>query len=160
MISSTHLHAMVIHFPIALLLIGFFSDLVGIISKKTFFNKIAFYLLILGIFGTVISYLSGDSAGEGMENGTLGKAIEIHADAAFLTVWLAIITAILYTAVDVLRFTNKWLKPIRFLVFAILIGSVSRTAYLGGRLVYNHGAGVELALPNFNENESNSNNPE
>ena len=157
MISSTHLHAMVIHFPIALLLIGFFSDLIGIIFKKIFFKHTAFYLLILGTFGTIISYFSGDFAGEGMESGTLGKAIEMHADAALLTVWLAITTAILYTVVDVFRFTDKWLKLIRFLVFAILIGCVSRTAYLGGQLVYSHGAGVELALPNFNENESNSN---
>lgn len=99
MISSTHLHAMVIHFPIALLLIGFFSDLIGIIFKKIFFNHTAFYLLILGTFGTIISYFSGDFAGEGMESGTLGKAIEMHADAALLTVWLAITTAILYTVV-------------------------------------------------------------
>ena len=75
MIAATHLHAMLIHFPIALLIIGFLSELMGLVSKKIFFNQVAYYLLILGTFGTIAAYLSGDAAGEGMEEGTLGKAI-------------------------------------------------------------------------------------
>lgn len=151
MISATHLHAMVIHFPIALLLIGFLSEVIGIIFKKGFFNKTAFYLLILGTFGTIASYLSGDAAGEGMEGGTLGKAIELHENAAIITLWLAIITAIVYSAVNWFKYSNKWIKIASVLLFAAVIVGVSRTAYLGGQLVYNHGAGVELALPNFDE---------
>ena len=157
MISATHLHAMVIHFPIALLLIGFINEIIGIVFKKTFFNKTAFYLLILGTFGTIASYLSGDAAGEGMDGGTLGKAIELHENAAIITLWLAIITSIVYCAVNWFKYSNKWIKVSSVLLFAALIGGVSRTAYLGGQLVYNHGAGVELALPNFNENESGLN---
>lgn len=157
MISATHLHAMVIHFPIALLLIGFLNEIIGIAFKNTFFNKTAFYLLILGAFGTIASYLSGDAAGEGMEGGTLGKAIELHENAAIITLLLAITTSIVYSAVNWFNYSNKWIKVASVLLFAALIGGVSRTAYLGGQLVYNHGAGVELALPNFNENESGLN---
>lgn len=146
MISSTHLHAMVIHFPIALLLTGFISELIGIIFKKTFFNKTAFYLLILGTLGTVVSYLSGDAAGDGMEGGTLGQAIELHKNAAVITLWLAIITSIVYGATAWFKYSNKWIKIISVLLFAFVIGAVTRTAYLGGQLVYKHGAGVELGL--------------
>ena len=151
MISATHLHAMVIHFPIALLLIGFLSELIGIIFKKSFFNQNAFYLLILGTFGTIASYLSGDAAGEGMEGGTLGKAIELHENAAVITLWLSIITSILYIGINYFKYSNKWIKMAIVVLFAAVIGGVSRTAYLGGQLVYKHGAGVELALPDFNE---------
>ena len=151
MISATHLHAMVIHFPIALLLIGFLSEVTGFVLKKTFFNKTAFYLLILGTFGTIASYLSGSSAGEGMEGGTLGKAMELHENAAVITLWIAIITSILYIVANWLKFSNKWIKVACVVLFASVIGGVSRTAYLGGQLVYQHGAGVELALPDFNE---------
>ena len=157
MISATHLHAMVIHFPIALLLIGFLSELIGIILKKSFLNQTAFYLLILGTFGTIASYLSGDAAGEGMEGGTLGKAIELHENAAVITLWLAIITALAYVAVKWFKYSNKWIKIGSVLLYAAVIGDVARTAYLGGQLVYKHGAGVELALPDFNENESGLN---
>ena len=92
-----------------------------------------------------------------MEGGTLGKAIELHENAATITLWLAIITSIVYCVVNWFKYSNKWIKVASVLLFAALIGGVSRTAYLGGQLVYNHGAGVELALPNFNENESGLN---
>lgn len=146
MISSTHLHAMVIHFPIALLMIGFLSELLGHLIKKPFFNQAAFYLLILGTFGTIIAYLSGDAAGEGMEEGTLGKAIGMHQEAAIITLWLAILTSLVYVAMLFFKFQNKWFKLISVVLFASVIGTVMRTAYLGGQLVYKHGAGVELGL--------------
>lgn len=145
MISSTHLHAMLIHFPIALLLIGFLNEIIGIVFKKIFFNKTAFYLLILGTFGTVLSYLSGDAAGDGMEGGSLGKAIELHENSAFVTLWLAIITSLVYSLAW-FKYSNKWIKIISIILFALVIISVSRTAYLGGQLVYKHGAGIEFGL--------------
>lgn len=152
MISSTHLHAMVIHFPIALLMIGFLSELLGHLIKKPFFNQVAFYLLILGTFGTIIAYLTGDAAGEGMEEGTLGKAIDMHENAAIITMWLAIGASLLYTAILFFKLQNKWFKLISVVLFAAIIGAVTRTAYLGGQLVYKHGAGVELGLPDLNSN--------
>lgn len=152
MISSTHLHAMVIHFPIVLLMIGFLSELLGHLIKKPFFKQAAFYLLILGTFGTIVAYLSGDAAGEGMEEGTLGKAIGMHEEAAIITMWLAIGTSLLYAAIVFFKLQNKWFKLISVALFAVVIGAVSRTAYLGGQLVYKHGAGVELELRNLNSN--------
>jgi len=78
---------MLIHFPIALLIIGFISEVTGMVFKKTFCSQFAFYLLILGTFGTIAAYLSGDAAGEGMEEGALGKAIGMHQEAAIITLW-------------------------------------------------------------------------
>lgn len=153
MISATHLHAMVIHFPIALLMIGFLSELLGHLLRKPFFNQAAFYLLILGTFGTIIAYLSGDAAGEGMEEGTLGKAIGMHEEAAIVTLWLAIGTSLVYTTILFFKVHHKWFKLISFVLFAAVIGAVTRTAYLGGQLVYKHGAGVELGLPDLNGNQ-------
>lgn len=152
MISSTHLHAMVIHFPIALLMLGFLSELVGHLIRKPFFSQAAFYLLILGTFGTIVAYLSGDAAGEGMEEGTLGRAIGMHEEAATIAVWLAVATSLLNSAGLFFKLHNKWFKVISVVLFAALIGAVSRTAYLGGQLVYKHGAGVELGLPDLNSN--------
>ncbi len=37
MISATHLHAILIHFPIALIIVGFFSEIIHLFSKKEFF---------------------------------------------------------------------------------------------------------------------------
>ncbi|KAF0239792.1 DUF2231 domain-containing protein [Sediminibacterium sp.] len=149
MISSTHLHAMVVHFPIALLMVAFLFEVTSYFYKKEFFRQSAFYLLVLGMLGTVVSYLAGNAAGEGMEEGPLNKAMELHEQAATISLWLTIITALLYGVIYFLKFNKGWLRIIGFLLFTGVIGSIARTGYLGGQLVYKHGAGVELALPDF-----------
>ena len=42
MLDLTHLHPMIVHFPIALLIVGFLADVVGLIFKKTFLTKRVF----------------------------------------------------------------------------------------------------------------------
>ena len=149
MISSTHLHAMVVHFPIALLMVGFLFEAISFFYKKEFFRQSAFYLLILGMLGTVVSYLAGNAAGKGMEEGPLSKAMELHEQAATISLWLTIVTALVYAGIYFLKYNRSWLRIIAVLLFAGVIGSIARTGYLGGQLVYKHGAGVELALPDF-----------
>ena len=156
MISSTHLHAIVIHFPIALLIIGFLTELVSLFLMKPFFKQMAFYLLLLGTFGTVVSYLSGDAAGEGMEGGSLGRAIELHEEAATIALWLTITTAVLYLLVFLFKYNTKWVRIVSVLLFACVVGAIARTGYLGGQLVYKHGAGVELGLPDFSSTDDDS----
>jgi uncharacterized membrane protein len=150
MISATHLHAMVVHFPIALLCAGFLTELIALFVKKDFFSKAAFYMLLLGAIGAVIAYFSGDYAGEGVEDGPLKLPLELHEDAAVVTLWLAIVTALYRSAILFFKYTQSWAKWVGVMLFATLIASVARTGYLGGQLVYRHGAGVELALPDFN----------
>ena len=149
MISSTHLHAMVVHFPIALLLVGFLFEAINFFYKKEFFRQSAFFLLILGMLGTVVSYLVGNAAGEGIEEGSLKKAMELHEQAATISLWLTIVTALVYAGIYFLKYNKSWLRVIAVLLFTGVIASIARTGYLGGQLVYKHGAGVELALPDF-----------
>lgn len=144
MISATHLHAMLVHFPIALLIIGFLSEMVSFFYKKDFFSQTAFYLLVLGTLGTIASYFAGRSAGDGMDEGSLGIAMEQHKQAATISLWLAIVTAVLYLAVYFLQNKKVWVKVLSVLMFALVIGAIGRTGYLGGQLVFKHGAGIEL----------------
>lgn len=150
MISATHLHAMIIHFPIALLMAGFFSEVIALFIKKEFFSQAAFYLLILGALGATVAYLTGGYAGEGIEDGPLKNPMELHEEAATITLWLAIITALFRAVIFYFKYNRFWVKWLGIILFAALVGSVARTGYLGGQLVYNHGAGVQLALPDFN----------
>lgn len=149
MISSTHLHAMVVHFPISLLFVGFLFEAISFFYKKDFFRQSAFYLLLLGTVGTIVSYVVGNVAGEGMEEGSLSRAMELHEQAAAISLWLTIITALVYAGIYFLNYNRSWLRIIAVLLFAGVIASIARTGYLGGQLVYKHGAGVELALPDF-----------
>ena len=147
MFDITHLHPMIIHFPIALLFVGFLADAVGLVFKKEFFTKSGFYLLILGTLGVVAAYLSGNLAGEGVtEAGALKEALEIHEDAATLTLWLMIGAALIRIAIVGLK---KYIGIYRWFALAIFfIGvlSIARTGFYGGELVYKHAAGVQFDL--------------
>ena len=149
MISATHLHAMIIHFPIALLMAGFLSEVIALFSKKEFFSNVAFYLLLLGALGASAAYLTGSYAGEGIEEGPLKNPMELHEEAATITLWLAIVTALFRVVIYYFKYNRSWTKWVGIILFTALVGSVARTGYLGGQLVYNHGAGVQLALPDF-----------
>ena len=149
MITAPHLHEMLIHFPIALLLVGFITEGVALITKKVFFKNAAFYLLLLGALGAIAAYVSGSYAGDGMTDGILQEPLELHEDAANITLWLAIGTAVLRVAMHFLNYKKAWLEWASFLLFAVLVGFIARTGYLGGELVFKHGAGIELALPDF-----------
>lgn len=151
MITAPHFHAMVIHFPIALLIVGFLSELIGLINKKLFFKNASLYLLLLGTIGVLVAYLSGDNAGDGMTDGLLQKPMGMHQEAALVTLWLAIITALAKTAMYYFNYQKPWAKWTAFLLFALLVSSVARTGFLGGELVFKHGAGIELALPDFGD---------
>ena len=150
MVSATHLHAIIIHFPIALLIVGFVSELVGVIINKTFFKNTAFYLLLSGSIGTITAYISGSFAGEGIEEGPLKLPMQLHEQAAVITLWLAIITALYRVVIFYFNYNSALIKWIGIILFAALVTAVARTGYLGGQLVYSHGAGVEMALPDFN----------
>lgn len=146
MISATHLHAMLVHFPIALLLVGFLFHIIGLFRTQSFFRKAAFYLLMPGTLGTVATYLSGDEAGEGIEDGPLEAPMEAHEDAATFTLWLTVATGAFFLALALLKYTRTWTLVIGTILFAGVVVGISRTGYLGGQLVYQHGAGVEMGI--------------
>ena len=149
MISATHLHAMVIHFPIALIMVGFLSEMIALFTKKEFFKNAAIYLLLIGALSAIVAYISGNYAGDGIDEGPLKAPLELHEQAATITLWLAIIVSLFKVAISYFKYNRKWTKWVVIVLFTALAGAVSTTGYLGGQLVYKHAAGVEFALPDF-----------
>lgn len=154
MFDTTFIHPMVVHFPIALLIIGFLADAIGVIFKKDFFSKAGFYLLILGTIGVIAAYITGENAGEKVEEiAAVEQAFEAHEEAAKTTLILALITAvvrIIFVSLKKYSGAFKWLTLVLFLFTVI---SIFNTGHKGGTLVYNYGAGVQL----INSSNSNSN---
>lgn len=151
MITAPHLHSMVVHFPIALLMAGFFSEIISLFVKKDFIRHASLYLLVLGTLGAIAAYVSGSYAGDGMTDGLLQQPIAMHAQAALVTFWLAIATALAKLVLYFLNTQKAWAVWSSLLLYAVLIGFVTRTGYLGGELVFKHGAGIELTLPDFGD---------
>ncbi|MFZ1728524.1 MAG: DUF2231 domain-containing protein [Bacteroidota bacterium] len=147
MFDTSHLHPMIVHFPIALALVGLLFEALGIATKKEMFSKAGFILLLLGTAGAVAAYFSGDIAGDGVnEAGALGAALETHESAAILAMWLLIATSAARTTLVVMKKYSGWLRLLPLTLFLIATAAVVRTGYYGGELVYKHAAGVQLDL--------------
>jgi len=143
----THLHPMIVHFPIALLIVGFLFDIAGSITKRESFTQTAFYLIILGALGVIAAFITGDQAGSGItEEGALKQALENHEDAATITIWIVSIAAAFRIALVLLKKFKGVLKMVSLALFLIAVMSIARTGYYGGELVYKHAAGVQLDL--------------
>jgi uncharacterized membrane protein len=142
----THpLHPMVVHFPIALLSTALLFEVLEALLKRDFFREAALWLLGLGTLGAVVAAVTGILQEDTVEAaGVPERALEQHETAAFATI--AVFAALL--AMRWFR-GRRWIPnhPAIFSVLAltglILLGL---TGYLGGGLVYTHGAGVERPL--------------
>lgn len=143
MFDMSHLHPMIVHFPIALLLVGFVLDLAGLISRRDFFIKAGFLLLILGSLGVVAAYFSGDVAADTLtKTDDLQQALEIHEESAEITLGLMAGVSIFRIGLVLLKKFKGAFCWVVLGLFALGVISVVRTAYFGGTLVFKHAAGV------------------
>jgi uncharacterized membrane protein len=161
MFDFQHLHPMIVHFPIALLIIGLLADTIGLLTKKEFFSKAGFYLLVIGTISVIASFITGNIAGDGVtEAGPLKQALETHEDSAELTIWLMSAAALIRIIFVALKKYSGILQWISFALFLIGVISIARTGYYGGDLVYKHAAGVQfnLGIENLDSQNFNSDN--
>ncbi|ROL60809.1 DUF2231 domain-containing protein [Bacteroidetes/Chlorobi group bacterium ChocPot_Mid] len=143
MISLTHFHPMVVHFPIALILIGFLADLISLFFKQEkCLTKTGFYLMIVGTLSAIVAYISGNFFTEHPEEGAIHEVFELHESAALITLIIMLVASIIriFLVVRKLDETNwKWL------VFALYLAgtiAVSITGFWGGSMVFDYMTGI------------------
>ncbi len=147
MLDFTHFHPMVVHFPIALLILGFISETASLIFKRKFFADTAFLLLVVGAIGAIAAVLSGSYAADGIEEaGTLKQAVETHEAAAKLAMWLALVAAAFRVILAIAKKYRGALRIASLLLFLIAAAAVGRAGYYGGELVFKHAAGVTFQM--------------
>lgn len=137
MFTTSHLHPMLVHFPIALIAIGFLAELTFLFFQKEIcLTKMGYYLLIVGTLAACVTWLSGSFFTADMA-GTAEQVKETHALIATITVLLSVLTSILRTYMLVEKNENTALKIVSFIFYALAALSVSATGFFGGTLVYN-----------------------
>ena len=78
MISTTHLHPMLVHFPIALVVFGFIAEIAAIYFKKEVcLSKAGYFLLIFGTLSAIVAWLTGNFFTAEM-SGAAGEIKETH----------------------------------------------------------------------------------
>lgn len=138
MISTSHLHPMLVHFPIALIVAGFVADVASLFFKKdACLSKAGFYLLLAGTLSAVFALLTGALFTSEMSS-TAGDVKETHELFAWITVIASVIASIFRVFLIVKKREQSDLKWIGFALYCLAAISVSITGFFGGSLVYNY----------------------
>jgi uncharacterized membrane protein len=143
------LHPAVVHFPIALLLLGAAVAVLAIFVRRWHFPLFAAVLLSLGAIGAVAATVTGEEEEEKVEHAipSAEPLLEEHAEwgerarnAGIVAALLAVLAAIAAN------------KPVGGRMLSVLTACaalvagycVAQAGHFGGELVYRHGAGVAL----------------
>jgi len=142
---APNIHPLIIHFPIALLIIALLADLGVILFKKWgWLKNAAVSLYVLGALGAIVAYFTGKEAADVVSLPPAAHPIiNRHADLAlYATLFFGI-----YALIRLFLFWKKWdtkrlTVGLLLLVAAAGYGLVQQTAEQGGMLVFKYGVGT------------------
>ncbi len=142
----SNVHPLIVHFPIALLVIAVLADFLGLILKRfQWLRPAALWLYVIGVLGTVAAYISGKEAAEVVHFPAPAYAVvSTHADLALYTMLFFGV----YALVRLLAAWKHWdqktnVALVLFLIAAGGTGLIQQTAERGGELVFRYGVGTK-----------------
>lgn len=138
------LHPLVVHFPIALLLVAAAVDLGAVVTQHDGIRRAAGWLLLAGTAFLPFTYWSGRLASDRVEN-PFPRAQAVmaeHADLAWWTLWVFIALAVLRVGLVYRERLRGWLHAASAAALVAAVGLLALTADHGGQLVFDLGVGV------------------
>ncbi len=138
MIGGLEIHPSIVHFPIALTVVGALAILAYAVLRRDWLRLFGPILLTIALAGAAAAYFSGESAEDRAEHiGVPEAAIEQHEELGIWALWLIALSALLAWATHASR-RGVWVAAIVSLAAMVVIAIA---AHRGGKLVYIHGAG-------------------
>src|SRR6476646_8414684 len=135
------LHAALNDLPAALLLVAVLFELASLILHKPALRVVGFWTLVIGAIGGALAVISGLQAEEHIAHGeAVHRVMETHETLGLITLGIFAVVAIW----RILRET-RMAGAERALVLALSLGGTGfllATASYGGRLVFEHAAGI------------------
>ena len=137
MFNPIYFHPMIVHFPIALIIAGFFIDFVSLfIKSEKCLSKAGFYLMLLGTLGAIAAFSTGQLFTDHPESGDILPPFLKHKTAALLTMIVMIIGSAFRIWLVAAKKEESVLKWVAFGFYFLGLVTVSFTGYMGGILVY------------------------
>lgn len=135
--NTTHLHPLIVHFPVALIIAGFAAEVFSLFFKsEKCLSKTGFYLMILGTLGAIIAWSTGQLFTDHPSEGDIFNVFQKHSTGGLITMILISTGLIFRTWLIVKKREDTPLKWIVFLFYFLAFLSVSFTGYMGGKMVY------------------------
>jgi uncharacterized membrane protein len=137
MLNTANFHPIVVHFPIALILVGFLAEVLSLFFKsEKCLSRTGFYLLILGAVSAIVAWSTGQLFTTEPTQGAVTAVFEKHETAALITMLLVIICSLFRIYLVIKKKEDSGLKWIAFGVYFLAFAAVSITGFLGGTMVY------------------------
>jgi uncharacterized membrane protein len=135
------LHAALNDLPTALLVTAVLFDLLASSTRRVIFRQVAFWTLMVGVLGAGAAVVSGLQAEEHIAHGeAVHQLMETHEELALITLGVFAVLA-LWRMVREKRMASTE----RAVVVALSVGGlglVVATGVYGGKLVFEHAAGI------------------
>jgi uncharacterized membrane protein len=138
MFDTSHLHPLIVHFPIALIITGFAADVLSLFLKKEkCLSKTGFYLMIAGAVAAVAAWLTGQLFTNEPTQGEIVKVFSRHETGALITMLIMIVGATFRTWLVIKKKDETYMKWISFGLYFLGFAAVAFTGLMGGTMVYN-----------------------
>jgi uncharacterized membrane protein len=135
------LHAALNDLPAALLLAAVLFDLAGAFTKRPTLRAVGFWTMVLGAVGAAAAVLSGLQAEEHIAHGeAVHRVMETHEELGLITLGIFGVLA-LWRIVRENRMGSGE-RAISLALSLVGVGALFATATYGGRLVFEHAAGI------------------
>jgi len=134
MLELASLHQKIIHFPIAFLAVYPFIELVGLIRKSEFIDKLSIIILSIGLFGLILALITGNSNLELYKNlsDIEMKILNEHIFYANYTAWFSGILFLIRIYFSKKIKTNIILRVMFVLISIIVLYFIFKTGEYGG----------------------------
>lgn len=137
MFDTAHIHPMLVHFPIALTLLGVLFAGFHLFKPNKFSYPCGEFILYFATVSAILAAIAGGAFTPNFTNPVLAQAKDIHSGFAGIAVTFLCIASVLYIGQ---RFIKKYaglLHKVGFAFYVLSALSVAVTGFLGGVLVYN-----------------------
>jgi len=138
MFTTAHLHPMIVHFPIALITVGFIADVFSLFFKdEKCLSKTGFYLMVLGALAAIAAWSTGQLFTGEPTQGAIVEIFEKHKAGALITMIMIIIGSGFRIWLVMKKMEETKLKWIAFGLYFLAFAAVTFTGFMGGTMVYN-----------------------
>lgn len=137
MFDTAHIHPMLVHFPIALTLLGVLFAALRLYKPNKFAYPCGEYMLYFATLSAILAAIAGGAFTPNFSDPVLMQAKNIHSTFAGVTVTFLCIASALYIAQHILKKYANRLHKIGFTFYVLAACTVAITGFLGGVLVYN-----------------------
>jgi uncharacterized membrane protein len=143
MFNTAHFHPMIVHFPIALITVGFTADVISLFFKnEKCLSKTGFYLMVLGALAAIAAWSTGQLFTSEPTQGAIVDIFQKHETGAMITMILIVIGATFRIWLVIKKKEETQLRWIAFGLYFMAFAAVTFTGFMGGIMVFNFMIGL------------------